>query len=73
MKFPLENNFSLRFLTLVLLMMAGGFCARVPRWELKSLQFPFLDPATLRLKTVWGRKDGKSLTSRVCKKLGIFL
>lgn len=61
----------LLFLLSVLLYLLPGLALRAG--ALHSLEFPFLDPKTLVLKTVWGRKDGKQVTRRICKKLEIFL
>ena len=47
--------------------------ARQIRRDLQSLEFPFLDPVTLMLRTSWGRKDGKALNPRICRRLEIFL
>lgn len=41
--------------------------------DLQSMQFPFLDPVTLMLKTTWGKKNGKAMNQRVCRKLEMFL
>lgn len=69
--------FSLHRLVIVILLGLSWYLTgsegRQIRRDLQSLQFPFLDPDTLMLKTSWGRKDGKPLNPRICKRLEMFL